>query len=299
MIYFQEIIKKTLLKQEEKFFHGISFIIISLITIHIAVYFNFYKFSSNWLELESKKTTFIISNSVDEKKIPLDVTERITNYLSAKSEKIEFYVIENNLIKESLGLTNLSDMSGLSLPFIFQIVTDDKFILDEVYASVISISENRLIEKYSHQDQLFEISSFVNRIKLIIFMMFLVIITLFAFLVMNIVKAALISNYKFLEMLQIMGASSFDLSKNISQSIIKKIVPGAILSTIFVYLLSTLLMKLFGVNFDFFNSSFFIEINVTTFIILILFIVTFLIVLLFFLMSYLFYFFEKRFFDKF
>ena len=299
MIYFQEIIKKTLLKQEEKFFHGISFIVISLITIHIAVYFNFYKFSSNWLELESKKTTFIISNSVDEKKIPLDVTERITNYLSAKSEKIEFYVIESNLIKESLGLTNLSDMSGLSLPFIFQIVTDDKFILDEVYASVISISENRLIEKYSHQDQLFEISSFVNRIKLIIFMMFLVIITLFAFLVMNIVKAALISNYKFLEMLQIMGASSFDLSKNISQSIIKKIVPGAILSTIFVYLLSTLLMKLFGANFDFFNSSFFIETNVTTFIILILFIVTFLIVLLFFLMSYLFYFFEKRFFDKF
>ena len=299
MIYFQEIIKKTLLKQEEKFFHGISFIIISLITIHIAVYFNFYKFSSNWLELESKKTTFIISNSVDEKKIPLDVTERITNYLSGKSEKFEFYIIENKLIKESLGLTNLSDMSGLSLPFIFQIVTDDKFILDEVYASVISISENRLIEKYSHQDQLFEISSVVNRIKLIIFMMFLVIITLFAFLVMNIVKAALISNYKLLDMLQIMGASSFDLSKNISQSIIKRIVPGAILSTIFVYLLSTMLMKLFGVNFDFFNSSFFIEINVTTFIILILFIVTFLIVLLFFLMSYLFYFFEKRFFDKF
>ena len=299
MIYFQEIIKKTLLKQEEKFFHGISFIIISLITIHIAVYFNFYKFSSIWLELESKKTTFIVSNSVDEKKIPLDVTERITSYLSAKSEKIEFYIIESNLIKDSLGLTNLSDMSGLSLPFIFQIVTDDKFILDEVYTSVISISENRLIEKYSHQDQLFEISSFVNRIKLIIFMMFLVIITLFAFLVMNIVKAALISNYKLLDMLQIMGASSFDLSKNISQSIIKRIVPGAILSTIFVYLLSTMLMKLFGVNFDFFNSSFFIEINVTTFIILILFIVTFLIVLLFFLMSYLFYFFEKRFFDKF
>ena len=236
MIYFQEIIKKTLLKQEEKFFHGISFIIISLITIHIAVYFNFYKFSSNWLELESKKTTFIISNSVDEKKIPLDVTERITNYLSAKSEKIEFYVIESNLIKESLGLTNLSDMSGLSLPFIFQIVTDDKLILDEVYASVISISENRLIEKYSHQDQLFEISSLVNRIKLIIFMMFLVIITLFAFLVMNIVKAALISNYKFLEMLQIMGASSLELAKNISQSIIKKILPGAVLSLIFVFL---------------------------------------------------------------
>ena len=119
-------------------------------------------------------------------------------------------------------------MSGLKLPFIFQIQTDDKDLIDEVYTSIINISENRLIEKYSHQDELYEISSVVNRIKLIIFMMCSVIITLFAFLVMNVVKAALISNFKFLEMLQIMGASSFDLSKNISQSIVKKIIPGAI-----------------------------------------------------------------------
>ena len=101
MIYFQEIIKKTLLKQEEKFFHGLSFIIISLITIHIAIYFNFYKFSSNWLALESKKTTFIISNSVEEKKIPLDVTEKIKNFLSSKSQRIKFNIIDNNLIRES------------------------------------------------------------------------------------------------------------------------------------------------------------------------------------------------------
>ena len=130
-------------------------------------------------------------------------------------------------------------------------------------------------------------------------MMLIVIITLFAFLIMNVVKMALIGNFKFLEMLQIMGASSFELSKNISQSIIKKIIPGAILSTIFVYSVSTILMKLFGANFDFFDKSFFFEINLMTLIILILFIVVFLVLLLFFLMSYLFYFFEKRFFDKF
>ena len=90
MIYFQEIIKKTLLKQEEKFFHGLSFIIISLITIHIAVYFNFYKFSSNWLELESKKTTFIISNSIDEKKIPLDVTEKLQIIFQESQRRLNF-----------------------------------------------------------------------------------------------------------------------------------------------------------------------------------------------------------------
>ena len=299
MIHYQEILKKTLLKDEEKFFHGLSFIIISLITIHIAIYFNFYKFSSNWLESESRKTTFIISNLTNEKKIPLSITENIENFLSNKSDRIKFKIIENEIIKASLGLTNFSSMSGLKLPFIFQIQTDDKDLIDEVYTSIINISENRLIEKYSHQDELYEISSVVNRIKLIIFMMCSVIITLFAFLVMNVVKAALISNFKFLEMLQIMGASSFDLSKNISHSIVKKIIPGAALSIIFVYLVSTLLMKLFGANFGFFNTSFFLEINIKTFIILVLFIVIFLVLLLCFLMSYLFYFFEKRFFDKF
>ncbi len=299
MLQVQEILKKILLKDDEKFFHGLSFIVISLITIHIAIYFNFYKFSSNWIESESKKTTFIVSNSASENKIPLNVTIKIEDYLSNNIDTLKFKIIEDNMIKDSLGLASFSDMSGLRLPFIFQIETNDKKVIDEVYSSIIDLSENRLIEKYSHQDELYEITSVVNRIKLIIFMMLIVIITLFAFLIMNVVKMALIGNFKFLEMLQIMGASSFELSKNISQSIIKKIIPGAILSTIFVYSVSTILMKLFGANFDFFDKSFFFEINLMTLIILILFIVVFLVLLLFFLMSYLFYFFEKRFFDKF
>ena len=299
MIQFQEILKKIILKDEERFFHGLTFVVISLITIHLAIYFNFYKFSENWLELESSKTTFIISNNPDEKKIPLNITSNIEDYLSLNIENFKFKIIENNLIKESLGLSNFSDMSGLKLPFIFQVETSNKNTVDEVYTTIINLSENRLIEKYSHQDELFEITSLVNRIKLIIFIMLLVVMILFSFLVMNIVKAALKSNYKFLDMLQIMGASSFELSKNISQSVVKKIIPGAILSTIFVYLISTLLIKLFGVNFNFFNSSFFLEINIKTLFLLILFISIFLAVLLVFLTSYLFYFFEKRFFDKF
>ena len=82
MLQVQEILKKILLKDDEKFFHGLSFIVISLITIHIAIYFNFYKFSSNWIESESKKTTFIVSNSASENKIPLNVTIKIEDYLS-------------------------------------------------------------------------------------------------------------------------------------------------------------------------------------------------------------------------
>ncbi len=299
MLQVQETLKRILLKDDEKFFHGLSFIVISLITIHIAIYFNFYKFSSIWIESESNKTTFIISNSPNEKKIPLNITVRIEDYLSSKSNNLKFRIIEDNLIKDSLGLTNFSDTSSLRLPFILQIETNDKKVIDEVYSSIIDLSENRFTEKYSHQDELYEIASVVNRVKLIIFIMLLVIITLFAFLIMNVVKMALIGNFKFLEMLQIMGASSFELSKNISLSIIKKIIPGATLSTIFVYFVSTILIKLFGANFDFFDQSFFVETNIMTLIILILFIVIFLVLLSFFLMSYLFYFFEKRFFDKF
>ena len=65
---------------------------------------------------------------------------------------------------------------------------------------------------------------------MIIFFMFLIVIILFSFLVINIVNAALITNFKFLEMLQIMGASSLELAKNISQSIVKDISWGSLKS---------------------------------------------------------------------
>ena len=53
MINYQEGLKKILLKDEQKFFHGLSFVIISLIAVHVVLYYNFYKFSSNWINLES------------------------------------------------------------------------------------------------------------------------------------------------------------------------------------------------------------------------------------------------------
>ena len=47
---------------------------------------------------------------------------------------------------------------------------------------------------------------------------------------MNMVKAALVANFKFIEMFQIMGANSYELAKNISLSIFKnftRINPGS------------------------------------------------------------------------
>ena len=298
MISYQQILKKILLKDEEKFFYGLSFVIISLIAIHVILYFNFYKFSSNWIDLESKKTTFILSNNADEKEIPISVSENIKDFLINNTSIDSYKIIDSVTIKDSLGLESIDELSGLDLPMIFQVVSNKKEVVDSIYKNIIDISQNRFVEKYSHEDQLFEISIIVNRIKVIIFIMFLLVFILFSFLVMNIVKAALVSNFKLLEMLQIMGASSIELAKNISQSIIKKILPGALLSLVFVFLVSILLINLFGANFQFFDSSFFVELVFSSLFLLLLFMILFLLFLLIFLTTYLYHFFENRFFDK-
>ena len=298
MLNFQDLLKKTFLINNNSFIHGISFIVVSLIAIHVAIFFNFYKFSNDWIVGESEKTTFILSKNINEKVIPDDVTSEILNYLENNQELTKFRILDKNLIQESLGIKNIDDIFGLSLPFVFLIQTSNEEIIDEVYTSILKISDNRIVEKYQHKDQLFEVVSLFKRIKVIIFLMLLVISILFAFLVLNITKAALVSNYKFLEMIQIMGESSYGLSKNISVSILKRILPGSIISIIFVSIVSSLLIKFFGVNFYFFSDNFYFEQTLKTLILLIIFILILLSLLLIFLMLYLFYFFEKRFFDK-
>ena len=298
MLNFQALLKKTFLINNNNFIHGISFIVISLIAIHIAIFFNFYKFSNDWIVGESEKTTFIISKNTNEKVIPDDVTLKIINYLEENQELIKFKILDKDLIQESLGIKNINDIFGLSLPFVFLIQNSDDQVVDEVYTSVLKISDNRIVEKYPHKDQLFEVVTLFKRIKVIIFLMLLVISILFAFLVLNITKAALISNYKFLEMIQIMGESSYGLSKNISITILKRILPGSIISIIFVSTVSSLLIKFLGANFYFFSDNFYFEQTLKTLILLIIFILILLALLLIFLMIYLFYFFEKRFFDK-
>ena len=298
MINYKNVLKNILLKEEEKFFHGLSFIITSLIAIHIVIYFNFYKFSSNWIELESKKTTFILTNNFEEKEIPLSIKENIVDYL-VKNESLEnFKVLESNIIKESLGLTGVNNLSGLNLPLIFQVVSDKQNVIDEVYNNLLNISENRLVEKHEHEDQLYEIGMIVSRIKSIIFIMLLFVLILFSFLIMNIVKAALIANLNFVSMLQLMGASSLELAKNISLSIFKKILPGTLLGLLFIFLISIILIRILGSNFNFFDSTYFSQLLMSNFFLLVVFMIIFTLSFLFFLTTYLFNFFENKFFEK-
>ena len=112
MINYKNVLKNILLKEEENFFHGLSFIITSLIAVHIVIYFNFYKFSSNWIELESKKTTFIVTNNFDEKEIPLSVKELIVDYLLKNDMLENFKILEHNIIQENQGLGQVLNHSG-------------------------------------------------------------------------------------------------------------------------------------------------------------------------------------------
>ena len=298
MINYKNVLKNILLKEEENFFHGLSFIITSLIAIHIVIYFNFYKFSSNWIELESKKTTFILTNNFEEKEIPLDIKENIADYLIKNDSLEDFKILESDIIKESLGLSGVNNLAGLNLPLIFQVVSDKQQVIDEVYSNLLNISENRLVEKHEHEDQLFEIGMIVSRIKSIIFIMLLFVLVLFSFLIMNIVKAALIANLNFVSMLQVMGASSLELAKNISLSIFKKILPGTLLGLFFIFLISIILIRIFGSNFNFFDSTYFSQLLVSNFLLLFIFMIIFTLGFLFFLTAYLFNFFENRFFEK-
>ena len=52
--------------------------------------FNFYKFSSNWIENESKKITFILTNNFDEKEVPLTVKDKINNFLGNNNSIISW-----------------------------------------------------------------------------------------------------------------------------------------------------------------------------------------------------------------
>ena len=298
MINYKNVLKDILLKEEEKFFHGLSFIIVSLIAIHIVIYFNFYKFSSNWLETESKKTTFIITNNFGEKEIPNNIKDKIFNYFANNNLVEEFNAFNPELIKESLGLGGLNDLSGLNLPLIYQVTSDKQEVIDDVYNSLLNISENRLVEKHEHEDQLYEISILVSRIKLVIFITLTFVIILFSFLVMSIVKATLLANFNFVRMLQVMGASSLELAKNISLSVFKKILPGSLLGLIFIFFISILLIKILGSSFNFFNVTYFSDLLVSNFLLLFVFVIIFSSIFLIFLTTYLFNFFENRFFDK-
>ena len=148
------------------------------------------------------------------------IIKKITSYLEDNNDLLDYEILDKDLIQGSLGIKDKRNFR-IIITLCFLIQSADEQIIDEVYTSILKLGDNRILEKYSHKDQLFEVMSLFKRVKIIIFSMILMISILLAFLVLNITKAALISNFKLIKMIQIMGESSYELAKNVSISIIK------------------------------------------------------------------------------
>ena len=115
--------------------------------------------------MESQKTTFILTNNIDEKEIPISISENIKDFLINNSKIDSYKIIDSVAIKNTLGLESEDELSGLDLPMVFQINSDEKKVIDSIYKNIIEISENRFVEKYSHEDQLFEITYYCKQNK--------------------------------------------------------------------------------------------------------------------------------------
>ena len=297
LINYFTLLKRILSQDNEKFFQALSFLIISLITIHVSVYINFYKFSSNWIEKEKRRLTVIISPKTNEKQVPVQIINNLKDTLQKSEYVNNFKTIDNEMIKDSLGLSNLNQLSGIKIPFIIQIeFYDEKF--EKIFSRLKQNVDRREIHEIKHKNQIFEISDLIEKIKITILFMFILVSVLFAFLILSLTRAMLSSNFKFLQMLQILGASSYNLSKTISLNVIKLITPNSILSIFFVSLISYLILSILATNIEYFDNFSLTQISIKNFILLVVFLLFFLVLLFICLTAYLFYFFEKRFFDK-
>ena len=284
---------KTFLSNETKFLSGLSFIIISLISLHFIFYQNFYNFSDSWIKLESRKITVQITPNKGEKRVPEIMRFNIFDFLEKDFEVENFEFISDQTIKKDLGLNDLHSFSKIRVPMLLKILMKEDTKLFNLQ-EIIKISENRSIKIHEHLNDLYEIKNLVYRVKIFIFLFGSVITLLFFLLLTNLLKTTLISHYKFLDIIQIMGLDSKEISIRLSIIIIKKILPGSLFGIIFATLVSSVIINIFGI--PFLNSTNYINEYFKEFFLITIFIAFVLLFLFLYSIAYLFYFLEKRFF---
>ena len=295
MIIISKIFNKILLDIEMKFLSGLSFLIISLVCFHFIFYLNFYNFSGDWIEKESSLITIQVMPNKDEKRVPNEIKQKLNNYFNEKEGILSEDILDDSMIKDDLGLSDLNSFSNIRIPLIFQLkVKNVTTLIDK--QEIIPIIKDRKFQVHYHKNDLYEISNFIYRVKIFIFLFGTVISLLFVFLLTLLLKSTLKIYDKFFEIIQIMGANSIKISANLSFILMKKILPGSILGMLFASIISYLIIKIF--NFPSFSSdsSLIFTNDFTSFFYLVSFLVVVLILLFLYLLLYLFYFLEKRFF---
>ena len=295
MIIISKIFNKILLDIEMKFLSGLSFLIISLVCFHFIFYLNFYNFFGKKKKKESRLITVQVMPNKDEKRVPYKIKQKLDNYFNEKEGILSEDILDDSMIKDDLGLSDLNSFSNIRIPLIFQLkVKNVTTLIDK--QEIIPIIKDRKFQVHYHKNDLYEISNFIYRVKIFIFLFGTVISLLFVFLLTLLLKSTLKIYDKFFEIIQIMGANSIKISANLSFILMKKILPGSILGMLFASITSYLIIKIF--NFPTFSSdsSLIFTNDFTSFFYLVSFLVVVLILLFLYLLLYLFYFLEKRFF---
>ncbi len=110
-----------------------------------------------------------------------------------------------------------------------------------------------------------------------------------------IIRTTFAANYKFLEIIEIMGASSKLIALNVSYILIKKIIPGILLGIVFSLLILLAIIGLFDIPLSFPDIYSFYELCINL-IMLVLFLVLGIFLTFIILYFFIFNFLEKRFF---
>ena len=289
------ILNKILLSNETKLLSGLSFFIISLLSLHFIFYLNFYNFSGNWLSKESKTVTLQITPMQNEKRVKESVKDELIVYFSSERRITDYEIFDDQKIKDIIGLNDLHSFSSIRIPLLIKLnMADLDYVID--LEKLIDLTGGSAIKAHYHKEDLFEINDLIYRVKLFIFLFGTVFLILFIFLLTLLLKITFKTNYKFLEIIQIMGADSKSISLNLIQALMKKILPGALLGMIFINLTSTLIIEIFKVPLNSSLSIFYMNDYLSNLFLLILFVLAILFLLFSYLLIYLYYFLERRFF---
>jgi len=259
MSYILNIFQRSFLNEEKKFLSLFSFFLMSFLCLHFIIYLNFFKFSDSWVNNESKIITIQISPSNKEKVLPVNVKKDIFNFFNR--QKIFEYVkpFNESELKNYLGITDLNTLSSVRVPFFLNLKLKKK--TSELNTKeFLQIVGDRTFEIIYHRDEISQVEDFFVKVKLFIFLIGVLIFILFLVFLILIIKATILANFKFLEIIQVMGADSKQISINISIILMKKILFGTLFGSIFSVIISSSIIRLFSIpfynNIDFLSFAF-------------------------------------------
>ena len=276
--------------QESKFLSLLSFFLTSLLSLHFLFFFSFFNFSDKWIDKEARMSTLQIQPKIEEKKISKELKEKILSTLKKNMTIKEIDEIRNDEIKEFLDIDRVDELSNIRLPLFINLeffTTEKKAITNEL----IELIGERYYILSDHTDELTDVLNLINKIRFFILITGSLMFVIFIFFLSLVIKTTFSFNYKFLEVIEIMGASSKLIAFNVSLILVKKIIPGMFFGLIFSFVILASVISLFDMPMDILVSFSFIDLIIL--LLLFIFGIIFIFIILY---VFIFNFLEKRFF---